>query len=47
MKEFKINEHQVQKLGSILLNYPAKEVLEAIDILRNLPILELIEDNQN
>lgn len=43
MKEFKISENEIQKLAAILMEFPAKNVLTSIDILRNLPIIEEIK----
>lgn len=40
MKEFKISEQQIQQIGSVLLEFPAKQVLSALDLLRNLTVLE-------
>ncbi|HXK00693.1 MAG TPA: hypothetical protein VNF93_02265 [Buchnera sp. (in: enterobacteria)] len=40
MKKFNINENQVQQIASILLEFPAKNVLNALDILRNLPLID-------
>lgn len=39
MKEFKITEQQINQVASILLELPAKQVLSAVDLLRNLPML--------
>jgi hypothetical protein len=48
MKEFKINEQQLQYVAQILGEFPAKQVLQSIDILRNLPeILKIDNENKN
>ncbi len=47
--EKKITDQQIQLLASILLELPAKTVLQAIDLLRNLPVIEIekkIEDDK-
>lgn len=36
-KNFIISETEVQKIGAVLAEIPAKFSIEAIDILRNLP----------
>ena len=36
MKQFLINEQQVQAIGSVLFEIPAKQSMGAIDILRGL-----------
>ena len=36
MKVFKINEQQMQTIANILGEFPAKQVINGIDILRNL-----------
>ncbi len=38
MKSFIINEQQLQVLGNCLLEFPAKNVLNSLDIIRNLPV---------
>jgi hypothetical protein len=39
MKERKITEDQIQKIANVLLEIQAKFSLEALDILRSLPII--------
>jgi hypothetical protein len=43
MKEFKISETQIQALASVLMEFPAKNVFNALDLLRNLPLI--VEQN--
>ena len=39
MKYYKISEEQINKIGAILLEIPAKQVLPAIDLFRSLQFL--------
>lgn len=39
MKERKITEDQIQKIANVLLEVQAKFSLEALDILRSLPLI--------
>lgn len=46
MKEFKINEQQLQQLWNVLIEFPAKSVMHVLDLIRNLPVLEVVsQDN--
>ncbi len=40
MKKLIITEQQLQQIAAILLELPAKTVINAVDMIRNLPILE-------
>lgn len=40
MKKFIVTEQQIQQLASVFMDFPAKNVLPAIDLLRNLPLLD-------
>jgi uncharacterized protein YbdZ (MbtH family) len=39
MKEFKINEEQIQSIWNVLVKVPAGEALPAIDTLRGLALI--------
>lgn len=43
MKEFKINEQQLQQLWNMIVKFPAIKVLPALDMIRNLPVLEELD----
>lgn len=45
MKEFKINEQQLSNIWNILIEFPAKNVILALDTIRNLPILDENKEN--
>jgi hypothetical protein len=38
MKQFLLNEQQAQQLFAVLGEFPAKQVLSSMDMLRNLPL---------
>ncbi len=40
MKLFLINEQQLATVANTILEFPAKKVLNSLDILRNLPLHE-------
>lgn len=40
MKVFKINEQQLQSLANVLGEFPAKQVIPSIDVLRALPEID-------
>jgi hypothetical protein len=46
MKAFKITEQQLQTLAGILGEFPAKQVITAIDMLRALPETEELVEVQ-
>lgn len=46
MKEFIINEQQINQIAAILFELPAKTVLSTIDLLRNLPDFKEKKENK-
>jgi len=46
MKNFRIDENQLQQLWSILVEFPAKNVMIALDMIRSLPVLEEIQEEK-
>ena len=46
MKVFKINEQQLQNLANVLGEFPAKQVLASIDVLRALPEIDPVIEVQ-
>lgn len=47
MKQFLINEQQLQTIANVLLEIPAKASLAALDILRSLPVHEHVMPEPN
>lgn len=46
MKVFKLTEQQLQLIANILAEFPAKQVFNAIDMLRTLPLVEDIPEDK-
>ena len=46
IKNFLINEQQLQAVFGILLEFPGKAILGAVDILRNLPVHLAVEQDK-
>jgi hypothetical protein len=44
MKDYRINAQQIQGLLQLLGEFPAKQVIAGIDLLRNLP--EVLEEKK-
>jgi hypothetical protein len=47
MKQFQISEQQMQQIANALAECPAKFVLPAIDILRNLKEISPLSETNN
>jgi len=46
MKNFKIDENQLQQLWNTLVEFPAKNVMIALDMIRSLPVLEEVVEEK-